>query len=53
VTARFTQQRCGEFFPYPALRNDPLLEPLRREPELTEILNIAQRRYQAFKDRFF
>jgi hypothetical protein len=44
---------AGGFFPYPYLRSDPLLEPLRREPELAEILNIAQRRYQAFKDRFF
>jgi tetratricopeptide (TPR) repeat protein len=43
----------GGFFPYPYLLTDPLLEPLRKEPELAQILNISQRRYQAFKDRFF
>lgn len=43
----------GGFFPYPYLATDPLLQPLRREPEFAQILNIAQRRYQAFRDRFF
>jgi tetratricopeptide (TPR) repeat protein len=43
----------GGFFPYPYLATDPLLEPLRKEPEFAQILNISQRRYQAFKDRFF
>lgn len=43
----------GGFFPYPYLAADPLLEPLRKEPEFGEILEISQRRYQRFKDRFF
>jgi TolB-like protein/Tfp pilus assembly protein PilF len=43
----------GGFFPYPYLATDPLLEPLRKEPEFAQILNISQRRYQAFKDHFF
>jgi tetratricopeptide (TPR) repeat protein len=43
----------GGFFPYPYIAADPLLEPLRKEPEFAQILDISHRRYQAFKDRFF
>jgi len=43
----------GGFFPYPYLATDPLLEPLRQEAEFGEILELSQRRYQSFKDRFF
>jgi tetratricopeptide (TPR) repeat protein len=41
------------FFPYPYLATDPLLEPLRKESEFAQILGISQRRYQAFRERFF
>ena len=41
------------FFPYPYLATDPLLEPLRKESESAQILGISQRRYQAFRERFF
>jgi DNA-binding winged helix-turn-helix (wHTH) protein/TolB-like protein/Tfp pilus assembly protein PilF len=44
---------AGGFFPYPYLATDPLLEPLHKEPEFAQILNISQRRYQAFKNHFF
>lgn len=43
----------GGFFPYPYLATDPLLEPLRKEPEFAQILNISQRRYQSFRQHFF
>jgi DNA-binding winged helix-turn-helix (wHTH) protein/TolB-like protein/Tfp pilus assembly protein PilF len=43
----------GGFFPYPYLAADPLLEPLRKEPEFGEILEMSHRRYQRFKERFF
>jgi tetratricopeptide (TPR) repeat protein len=43
----------GGFFPYPYLVTDPLLEPVRKEREFGQILNISRRRYQAFKDQFF
>jgi DNA-binding winged helix-turn-helix (wHTH) protein/TolB-like protein/Tfp pilus assembly protein PilF len=41
------------FFAYPYLTTDPLLDRIRQEPEFTEILNAARRRYEAFKRRFF
>jgi DNA-binding winged helix-turn-helix (wHTH) protein/TolB-like protein/Tfp pilus assembly protein PilF len=43
----------GGFFSYPYLAADPLLDPLRREPEFAEILNTSRRRHEAFKSRFF
>jgi len=43
----------GGFFSYPYLATDPLLDALRKEPEFTEILNTAHRRYEAFRSRFF
>jgi len=43
----------GGFFSYPYLLTDPLLSPIRNEPKFAEILNVAQRRHQAFRDRFF
>jgi TolB-like protein/Tfp pilus assembly protein PilF len=43
----------GGFFSYPYLATDPLLDGLRKEPELGEILNASHRRHQAFRDRFF
>jgi hypothetical protein len=41
------------FFPYPYLATDPLLEPLRKESEFAQILGVSQRRYLAFRGRFF
>jgi DNA-binding winged helix-turn-helix (wHTH) protein/TolB-like protein/Tfp pilus assembly protein PilF len=43
----------GGFFSYPYLVADPLLDPLRKEPEFAEILNVSQRRHQAFRNKFF
>jgi DNA-binding winged helix-turn-helix (wHTH) protein/TolB-like protein/Tfp pilus assembly protein PilF len=43
----------GGFFSYPYLVIDPLLGPLRKEPEFAEILNLSQRRHQAFRNKFF
>jgi DNA-binding winged helix-turn-helix (wHTH) protein/TolB-like protein/Tfp pilus assembly protein PilF len=43
----------GGFFSYPYLVIDPLLDPLRKEPEFAEILNVSQRRHQAFRNKFF
>jgi len=43
----------GGFFSYPYLATDPLLDPLRKEPEFREILNVSQRRHQSFRDKFF
>jgi DNA-binding winged helix-turn-helix (wHTH) protein/TolB-like protein len=43
----------GGFFPYPYLVTDPLLDPLRKEPEFAQILSLSYRRYHAFKDQFF
>jgi DNA-binding winged helix-turn-helix (wHTH) protein/TolB-like protein/Flp pilus assembly protein TadD len=41
------------FFPYPYLATDPLLEPLHKEAEFGQILDLSHRRYQNFKNRFF
>ena len=43
----------GGFFSYPYLVTDPLLDPVRRESEFTEILNISNRRYRVFRNKFF
>lgn len=41
------------FFCYDYFKNDPLLEPLRREPEFTALLNKAQARHEQFRQMFF
>jgi tetratricopeptide (TPR) repeat protein len=41
------------FFPYPYFVTDPLLEPIRNEPEFGQLMNIARERHTAFKSRFF
>jgi len=41
------------FFAYPYFMADPLLDSVRHEPEFSDLMNIAQARYQAFKKRFF
>lgn len=43
----------GGFFSYPYISRDPLLDPLRKEPEFKEILGLSQRRYETFKKEFF
>lgn len=43
----------GGFFAYPYFLSDSLLDPVRKEPEFAEILDTSNRRYQAFKNRFF
>ena len=41
------------FFPYPYFVADPLLEPIRREPQFLELMSAARQRYVAFKASFF
>ena len=41
------------FFPYPYFATDPLLDPLRREGEFSELMNAARQRHEEFKSRFF
>jgi DNA-binding winged helix-turn-helix (wHTH) protein/TolB-like protein/Tfp pilus assembly protein PilF len=43
----------GGFFSYPYLNTDPLLDALRKEPELAQILDMARQRHEAFKSSFF
>jgi DNA-binding winged helix-turn-helix (wHTH) protein/TolB-like protein/Tfp pilus assembly protein PilF len=41
------------FFCYPYVATDPLLNGLRSEPELGQILEVARQRHEAFKASFF
>ena len=41
------------FFSYPYLAADPLLDPLRAEPEFTQLLALARQRHEAFKKLLF
>jgi DNA-binding winged helix-turn-helix (wHTH) protein/TolB-like protein len=41
------------FFSYPYIADDPLLNHLHQEPEFTQILDVARRRHDAFKNSFF
>ena len=41
------------FFPYPYIATDPLLIGLHSEGEFAQILEVAHKRHQAFKARFF
>ena len=41
------------FFAYPYFINDPLIEPIRKEPAFPELMSTARQRYTAFKGRFF
>jgi len=38
----------GGFLSYPYLVQDPLLDPVRKEPEFAEILKTARARHEAF-----
>jgi DNA-binding winged helix-turn-helix (wHTH) protein/TolB-like protein/Tfp pilus assembly protein PilF len=41
------------FFSYPYFLADPLLKNIRSEPEFPQLMEIARRRHEAFKRRFF
>ncbi len=41
------------FFSYPYIAKDPLLSDLHGEPKFDQILDLARRRYEAFKSSFF
>lgn len=43
----------GGFFSYPYFEADPLLDPIRKEPEFSSLLTLARDRHQAFKRMFF
>ncbi len=43
----------GGFFCYPYFANDPLLHNLRGEAEYLQVLELARRRHEEFKRRFF
>ena len=43
----------GGFFCYPYFANDPLLNNLRGEAEHTRLMELARRRHEEFKRRFF
>jgi DNA-binding winged helix-turn-helix (wHTH) protein/TolB-like protein/Tfp pilus assembly protein PilF len=43
----------GGFFCSPYFATDPLLDGLRNEPEFNALLNVARRRHEAFKSKFF
>lgn len=48
-----SQSVANGFFPYPYFSNDPLLDPLRKEPEFLRLMITASRRHQNFKTKFF
>jgi len=41
------------FFAYPYFSKDPLLEPLRSEGELTQLMTLARERHESFRRAFF
>jgi TolB-like protein len=41
------------FFPSPYFATDPLLDPIRKEPEFAGLLDRARRRHEDFKTKFF
>jgi TolB-like protein/Tfp pilus assembly protein PilF len=43
----------GGFFPSPYFETDPLLDPIRKEPEFAGLLDQARRRHEDFKSKFF
>ena len=48
-----SQSVANGFFPYPYFSNDPLLDPIRNEPEFLKLMITASRRHQDFKTKFF
>jgi hypothetical protein len=43
----------GGFFCYPCFVSDPLLEPIRTDPEFQRLAGQARQRHEQFKARFF
>jgi len=41
------------FFSYPYFTNDPLLESIHGEPQFPELMQFADQRHTAFRNRFF
>ena len=41
------------FYPYSYFLHDPLLEPVRGEPEYSAVMDVARQRQEAFLKRFF
>lgn len=41
------------FFSYPYFMTDPLLTNIRNEPQFTQEMLVARRRYQDFRSKFF
>jgi hypothetical protein len=41
------------FFPYPYFASDPLLDRLRNEAEFSQLMSVARRRHEAFRQMFF
>ena len=42
----------GGFFPYPYFQSDPLLNPIRKQPEFARLLDEARRSYEQFRATF-
>jgi hypothetical protein len=45
-------QHQGRFFCSPYLQNDPLRASLNRQPEIKQLLRVAQQRHETFKWTF-
>jgi DNA-binding winged helix-turn-helix (wHTH) protein/Flp pilus assembly protein TadD len=41
------------FYPYPYFLQDPLLDPIRTEPQYGAVLELARQRHESFRQRFF
>jgi DNA-binding winged helix-turn-helix (wHTH) protein/TolB-like protein len=48
-----SQSISNGFFPYPYFLSDPLLDPLRNEPDFQKVMITASTRHQEFKNKFF
>jgi hypothetical protein len=42
----------GGFFNYPAMLKDPLLDPVRDDPEFNQVLALAKEKHERFKRSF-
>ncbi len=49
----FTAAIRGGFFPYPYLRADPLIQPLRNDGGFAAAMEVARRRHEHFQALFF
>ena len=48
-----TRSINGGFFCYPYIKDDPLLDNLRREGEYAALLSSARKSHEDFKSKFF